>query len=116
MGLIDFNSMAWERLSELTYRKHFHGVNMTIAQFKLLKGSVIRPHSHPNEQISIVVSGRVKFIVGNDEYIVEGGNAVHIPPNATHSVEALEDSLVVDVYSPVRQDWIRGEDRYLREP
>jgi len=39
---------------------------------------------------------------------------VHIPPNTIHSAEALEDSLVVDVYSPIRDDWVRGEDSYLR--
>jgi quercetin dioxygenase-like cupin family protein len=39
---------------------------------------------------------------------------VRIPPGVVHGVEALEDSLVVDVYSPIRDDWVRGEDGYLR--
>ena len=39
---------------------------------------------------------------------------VAIPPNAPHLVEALEDSLATDLFSPIREDWIRGDDAYLR--
>lgn len=116
MALLKYEESNWEKLGNLIYRKHMHGLRVTIAQFKLLKGSVVKPHSHAHEQVSIVIKGRLRFTVNNEVYIAEPGDIVHIPPNAMHSVEALEDSLVIDVYSPVRDDWLRGgEDKYLRE-
>ncbi len=95
-------------------RYHVHGSNITIAKFILRRGSQVREHSHVHEQVSIVLSGRLRFRVGGEEYMVGPGDIVHIPPNTPHSVHALEDSVVIDVYSPVRDDWIRGEDKYLR--
>ena len=74
----------------------------------------MKPHSHVHEQVSVVVQGKVKFTVGNDVYIMKAGDVVRIPPGVVHGVEALEDSLVVDVYSLIRGDWVRGEDGYLR--
>ncbi|GAB6947737.1 hypothetical protein JCM16161A_18670 [Vulcanisaeta sp. JCM 16161] len=115
MALLKYEETNWERLGELIYRRHMHGSRVTVAQFKLLRGSVVKPHSHAHEQVSIVVKGRLRFVVNNDTYIAEPGDVVHIPPNTVHSVEALEDSLVIDVYSPIRDDWLRGEDKYLRE-
>ncbi len=114
MALLRYDDANWERLNELTYRKHMHGSRVTVAQFRLMRGSVVKPHAHVHEQVSIVVNGRLKFIVGGEVHIVGPGDVVYIPPNTVHGVEALEDSLVVDVYSPVRDDWLRGEDKYLR--
>lgn len=114
MDVLRADEGGWERLSDLVYRRHVHGARVTIAQFRLLRGSSVKPHSHPHEQVSILVKGRVKFRVGDEEVIVGPGDVVHIPPGVIHGVEALEESLIVDVYSPVRDDWIRGEDKYLR--
>ncbi|WP_243680533.1 cupin domain-containing protein [Vulcanisaeta souniana] len=62
-----------------------------------------------------MISGKLRFVVNNETYIAGSGDVVYIPPNAVHGVEALEDSLIVDVYSPIRDDWLRGgEDKYLR--
>jgi len=114
MTLLRADKEGWEILGGGVLRKYVNGVNVTIAQFKLAKGSVVKPHSHRHEQVSIVVQGVVKFTVGSDVYVMRAGDLVHIPPNTIHSAEALEDSLVVDVYSPIRDDWVRGEDSYLR--
>ncbi|MFB6470002.1 MAG: cupin domain-containing protein [Vulcanisaeta sp. AZ3] len=114
MNLLRGGEESWERLNDLAFRKYAHGSRVTIAQFKLLRGSYVKPHSHPHEQVSIVIQGRVRFTVGNEEIELRPGDAVLIPPNVMHDAEALEDSLVVDVYSPIRDDWIRGEDNYLR--
>jgi quercetin dioxygenase-like cupin family protein len=48
------------------------------------------------------------------EQIVRGGEVLTIPPHAPHAVEVLEDSVALDVFSPPREDWIRGDDGYLR--
>ena len=56
----------------------------------------------------------VKFLIEGREQIVRAGEALAIPPHAPHGVEVLEDAIVVDVFSPAREDWIRGDDAYLR--
>jgi quercetin dioxygenase-like cupin family protein len=67
-----------------------------------------------NEQVSMVESGALKFFIDGREEIVRAGEVLTIPPHAPHAVEVLEDSVVVDVFSPPRDDWKRGDDAYLR--
>ena len=49
-----------------------------------------------------------------EKIVVRAGESLCIPPNVPHSVESLEDSVAVDIFSPVREDWVRGDDAYLR--
>jgi quercetin dioxygenase-like cupin family protein len=56
----------------------------------------------------------MKFLIEGGEQIVSAGQSIVLPPHMPHGVEALEDSLVVDVFAPAREDWIRGDDAYLR--
>jgi len=110
---------TWDRLEEealtdLLGRKVIHGQAMTVARIRLRKGATVPMHSHPNEQISMLESGALRFVVAGEERVVHAGEAMVIPPYAPHMVEAIEDSLAVDLFSPPREDWIRGDDAYLR--
>ena len=67
-----------------------------------------------NEQITTLEKGRLRFIFDDNELIVATGESLQIPSNVPHRVEALEDSVALDLFSPVREDWIRGDDAYLR--
>ena len=58
-----------------------------------------------------MLAGRLRFVVGGDEQVVSAGESVFIPSEVPHSVEALEDSVVLDVFSPVRDDWVAGRRR-----
>ena len=87
---------------------------MTIARIVLEAGAVVPSHQHENEQVANVLEGRLRFVVGDEEQIVAAGESVAVPANAPHAVEALADSVVLDVFSPVRDDWVRGDDAYLR--
>jgi quercetin dioxygenase-like cupin family protein len=104
-----------EPLNPLLGRKTIHGRSMTVARIRLRKGAVVPMHSHANEQISTLESGAVRFTIAGEERVLRAGDALVIPPDAPHMVEALEDSLAVDVFSPAREDWIRGDDAYLRD-
>jgi hypothetical protein len=55
-----------------------------------------------------------RFVVDGKEIVVKAGETLPIPPNAPHSAEMLEDWVTVDIFSPVREYWLRGEDAYLR--
>lgn len=63
-------------------------------------------HKHPNEQNGYVISGRYKLIVNNQEYIIENGDSYSIPANAEHSLEIIEAGQIIDVFTPVRQDYL----------
>ena len=103
-----------EQLNPLLGRKVIHGRNMTVARIRLQKYAVVPLHSHPNEQITMLERGALRFVIAGTEKILRAGEVLEIPPDEPHLVEALEDSLAVDLFSPAREDWIRGDDAYLR--
>jgi quercetin dioxygenase-like cupin family protein len=103
-----------EQLSATIGRQLIHTETMTLARVLLARGAVVPLHEHENEQIATVLEGRLRFVVDADERIVAAGESVALAANVPHEVEALEDSVVLDVFSPVREDWRRGEDAYLR--
>ncbi len=88
---------------------------MTVARVFVKKGGVVPEHSHHNEQISMVQQGAMKFVLAGEAKVLKPGDVLRIPPHVPHSVEAMEDCIVVDLFSPPREDWIRGEDAYLRK-
>jgi quercetin dioxygenase-like cupin family protein len=114
MQYYDWDLVEEDPLNPLIGRKMIHGLNMTVGRIRLRKGAVVPMHSHPNEQITTVESGALRFVFADEERIIRACGTLVIPPNAPHRVEALEDSLAVDLFSPPREDWIRGDDAYLR--
>ena len=103
-----------EQLTAQVGRQMVHTETMTVARIHLGAGAVVPRHSHENEQVATVLEGRLRFVVGDEEVVVGAGESLALPANVPHEVEALEDSLVLDVFSPVREDWVRGDDAYLR--
>lgn len=103
-----------DQLNPSIGRQMIHTETMTLARILLSKGAVVPSHQHENEQIATVLEGRLRFTVGGEEQEVVAGESIPVPANVPHEVEALEDSIVMDVFSPVREDWVRGEDAYLR--
>jgi quercetin dioxygenase-like cupin family protein len=103
-----------EELSPGVGRQMLHTERMTVARITLVSGACVRRHDHESEQVANVVAGRLRFVVGDEEVVAASGESVAIPARVPHEVEALEDSIVVDVFSPVRDDWVRGDDAYLR--
>lgn len=110
----NWNAIPEEQMNALVGRKVIHGQNITVARLRLAKGAIVPLHSHVNEQISMLESGSIRFVIDGQETILHGGESLQIPPHAPHMVEALEDSVAVDLFSPIREDWIRGDDAYLR--
>lgn len=103
-----------EQLSPGIGRRMLHTETMTIAWFTLAQGVVVPQHAHPNEQVATVLEGRLRFVIGDDQFVAAPGESVSLGPNVPHEVEALEDTVVFDVFSPVREDWLVGDDAYLR--
>lgn len=114
MKLYNWDQIAEEKLNPLLTRKMIHGATMTVARIHLRKGAVVPTHSHSNEQVTNVEQGVLLFITPSEKIAVRAGESLCIPPNMPHSAECLEDCLAIDIFSPVRDDWIRGDDAYLR--
>jgi quercetin dioxygenase-like cupin family protein len=89
-----------------------------LARFVLKKGCAVPRHSHPNEQIAYVESGAMCFSIGPEgaaeDVIVRTGEVLVIPANVPHSATALEDTIDLDIFAPPREDWLSGDDNYLR--
>ena len=103
-----------EQLNPLLSRKVLTGDRVMIAELILKKGCVVPPHHHEHEQMSYVVKGKLKFEINGKEILLESGEVLHIPSNVVHSAIALEDTHDLDIFSPPRQDWLDGNDDYLR--
>src|SRR5215813_4373263 len=95
-------------------RQFISAERVTIARFELTRGGVVPRHAHENEQVSYIVSGALKFVLDDREVVVRGGELIQIPPNVPHAAEVVEDCVAIDVFSPVRQDWIDKTDTYFK--
>ncbi|MEL9990499.1 MAG: cupin domain-containing protein [Thermoproteus sp.] len=105
---------TFEKLNDCIERRYISGERLTLAQFKIKAGCTVPMHSHENEQISLLLEGKALFVLGGEAREVSAGEVVRIPPRVPHEVKALTDIVVIDVFSPRRDDWERGEDQYLR--
>lgn len=106
-----------ERVTDALSRKLVTGQRLMVTHVYLREGCVVPWHAHPNEQMSYVLSGSLRFRVGDEdapEVLVRAGEVLHIPPGVPHGAVALEDSLSIDIFDPPRQDWLDGTDDYLR--
>jgi quercetin dioxygenase-like cupin family protein len=82
------------------------GERMMLLEFRVPKGTGIPRHDHPHEQLGYVVSGRMEFTIGDQTRVLGPGDTYLMPSNVPHHTRALEDSVVVDVFAPVREDYI----------
>ena len=112
-----WDEVPLETMNPLLDRRVISGERMMVAQVLLKKGSVVPQHSHDNEQITYILSGALRFLLGDEqdeEVIVRAGEVLVIPSNLPHSALALEDTVDVDLFCPPRADWLDGSDSYLR--
>lgn len=105
-----------EKMNALVTRQYLVGSNVMLARLVLKKNARVPMHQHRHEQVSHVVEGALKFVIEGRETMVRAGEILCIPPHVPHEVVAMEDSVALDIFNPPREDWINGDDAYLREP
>jgi len=82
------------------------GDRATLVEITLDKGGVVPAHNHPHEQAGYVVRGRVRFAIDGAERELRAGDGYLVPGGASHEVTALEASVCIDVFSPVREEYL----------
>ncbi len=112
--LLRWSDIEEERLNEKITRKLAVGKNHMVGRLHLAKGAVVPAHKHVSEQITMVLAGAIKFNVDGKEVTVNAGEVLVIPPNVVHSAVALEECDDIDAFSPLRLDWLTGDDAYLK--
>ncbi len=107
-----------EQLNPQLTRQFLTGQQAMLARIELKKGATVPRHSHPNEQISWITEGALRFLLGEPgeerAVNVRAGEVLVIPGGLPHAAEALEDTVDFDIFAPPRQDWIAKDDAYLR--
>lgn len=112
--LVRWDRLPTEKLSEAIDRTYLSGARATVCDFLLRKGSIVPTHSHESEQLTWVRSGHLRLVLDGQPFDVTPGSVLRIPSHLPHSATAIEESQVYDFFSPIRSDWVRGADSYLR--
>ena len=112
--LLSWSDIEDEKMNDKITRKLAVGQNEMVARLHLFKGAIVPPHKHLAEQVTLVMSGVLKFTIDGKDLTMRAGDVLVIPPNVVHSAEALEDSDDIDAFSPLRLDWLTGDDAYLK--
>ena len=108
-----WDEIALEKVTEMISRKIVTGEREMVAQVYLKKGALVPMHSHESEQMTYVLQGALKFLINGEEITVREGEVLHIPSWIEHQAEALDDTFELDVFSPIRQDWLDHTDLYF---
>jgi len=106
MQLHRWDEIALEKVTEMFSRKIVAGERQVLAQIYLKRGAIVPLHRHDSEQMTYVLQGALRFMVEGEETIVREGEVLHIPGGVEHQSEALEDTFELDVFSPLREDWL----------
>jgi quercetin dioxygenase-like cupin family protein len=105
-----------DQMSDVISRQMVSGEDGTLARVLLTRGAVVPRHSHRSEQYTMILSGALKFNFDDGETTtVRAGEILVIPAHMPHEAVALEDTVDIDFFAPRREEWIRGDDSYLRQ-
>jgi quercetin dioxygenase-like cupin family protein len=104
-----WDEIALDKVTEMLSRKIVTGEREMLVQVYVKRGCLMPLHAHASEQMTYVLQGALKFLVAGEEVTVREGEVIHIPSGVEHQAEALEDTFELDVFSPIRSEWLEGE-------
>lgn len=111
-----WRSLDEEWMTDGLSRQVIHGEKATLSRLTLKAGADIARHDHMNEEYCWVLSGALEYRMDDETIVVRAGEIIVVPSKMPHAIVALEDTACVDFFAPVREDWLKGEDGYLRKP
>ena len=83
------------------------GSEMLMSEFLLRKDALLPAHAHPYEQTGYLVSGKIRLYIGEQVQVLVPGDSWSVPKDVPHKAEILEDSVAIEVFSPVREDYLK---------
>lgn len=118
LQVINWKEIELETVNASMQRRIITGEKMTVARIYFDDGFTVPMHSHPNEQITQVLKGQMRFVFGGDqpkELLLGPGDVVVIPADVPHQATCIGKVEQIDTWSPRRDDWLDGTDDYLRD-
>lgn len=104
---LNWTDIPVEHPAEGIERQMVIGERMMIVRFRFVPLLVTPEHRHPHEQMSLVVSGRIRFFIDGIERIASPGDVLHFPPNTLHGATMMDEEVVlIDIFSPIREDFL----------
>lgn len=94
-------------LEGITIKTLVFGEKMLFSEFHMEKGSRLPIHSHPQEQTGRLLKGKIILSIGNEKSEMMPGDCWCAPSNTEHGAEVVEESIAIEVFSPVREDYLR---------
>ncbi len=91
----------------ITRRILAHNGNMMIVEATFEKGAVGTEHRHPHEQVSYILSGSFRYTMEGETYELKKGDTYYVPPEVLHGAVALEDAVILDIFTPQREDFLK---------
>jgi len=109
MQAYTWETVAVEQLTDSIRRRMIVGSREMLVRWEFRKGALAARHNHPHEQIVMMIEGKLQLTVGNTSTTMTPGDIVVIPPDVPHAALALEDTVVLDIFSPPREDFLAGD-------
>lgn len=88
------------------HRVECYGDKLMLCKVAFDSGAVTPPHTHPHEQISYVLSGKMEFDIAGEKVVLGAGESRVLPPNAPHGAVCIEEAVVLDIFTPLREDFL----------
>ena len=108
--MTDWNSIETESPAPGIRRQMVIGKNMMICRFTFEPFLVTPEHTHPHEQVTLVMQGKVKFTIEGVEKIMSPGDVLHFPSNNRHGATMLDEEVIlIDIFSPIREDFLGAQ-------
>jgi quercetin dioxygenase-like cupin family protein len=104
MELYSWSSIPHRKMAPLIMRQIIHTPSLTMTRIEFKQGAAVGEHHHVNEQVTSVVSGKLSLTVEGSRTILGPGDIIRLPSDVPHAAEALEDTVVIDVFTPARSD------------
>ena len=103
-----WSEIPYEELGDGVKRKILNSSGtLMMVEVTMDKGGVGKMHMHPHQQISYIVKGSVEFTIKDKKQVVGSGDSIYIASDFNHGAKALEDSVIVDIFTPIREDFLQ---------
>jgi quercetin dioxygenase-like cupin family protein len=103
------SELEWTEMGQGVSRKILgRDEQIMMVKVKFDAGTIVAPHKHIHTQTSYCAKGRFEFTVGEEKQIINYGDGVYIPPDMPHGVKCLEEGVIIDAFTPAREDFLSG--------